>query len=106
MLFDQFATMTKSATAGLGVALLPDYLTDHESNEGLLVPLFQRGIATGGSHGPCAVLTTFPWQHAETGLRHNSIEQDCHCCRCGSMNFAKYAASSAYAFSGRILPMY
>lgn len=50
MLFDQFATMTQSAIAGLGVALLPDYLADLEIEEGRLVPLFTRGIATGGAY--------------------------------------------------------
>lgn len=50
MLFDQFATMTQSAIAGLGVALLPDYLADIEIEEGRLVPLFKRGIATGGAY--------------------------------------------------------
>jgi LysR family transcriptional regulator, glycine cleavage system transcriptional activator len=50
MLFDQFATMTQSAIAGLGVALLPDYLADLERDEGRLVPLFRRSIATGGSY--------------------------------------------------------
>jgi LysR family transcriptional regulator, glycine cleavage system transcriptional activator len=50
MLFDQFATMTQSAIAGLGVALLPDYLADLEIEEGRLLPLFQRGIATGGAY--------------------------------------------------------
>jgi LysR family transcriptional regulator, glycine cleavage system transcriptional activator len=50
MLFDQFATMTQSAIAGLGVALLPDYLADLEIDEGRLVPLFKRGIASGGAY--------------------------------------------------------
>ena len=50
MLFDQFATMTQSAIAGLGVALLPDYLADLEIEEGRLRPLFRRRIATGGAY--------------------------------------------------------
>jgi LysR family transcriptional regulator, glycine cleavage system transcriptional activator len=50
MLFDQFATMTHSAIAGLGVALLPDYLADLEIEEGRLVPLFRRGVPTGGAY--------------------------------------------------------
>ncbi len=50
MLFDQFATMTQSAIAGLGVALLPDYLADLEIAEGRLVPLFTRRVASGGAY--------------------------------------------------------
>jgi len=50
MLFDQFATMTQSAIAGLGVALLPDYLANLEIEDGRLLPLFKRGIATGGAY--------------------------------------------------------
>jgi LysR family transcriptional regulator, glycine cleavage system transcriptional activator len=50
MLFDQFATMTQAAIAGLGVALLPDYLADPEIDEGRLVPLFKRGVAGVGSY--------------------------------------------------------
>lgn len=36
MLFDQFATMTQAAIAGLGMALLPDYLAEGEIGEGRL----------------------------------------------------------------------
>ncbi|CAN1516446.1 LysR Transcriptional regulator [Rhabdaerophilaceae bacterium] len=50
MLFDQFATMTQSAIANLGVALLPDYLADLEIEEGRLAPLFARRIPTGGAY--------------------------------------------------------
>lgn len=50
MLFDQFATMTQAAIAGLGVALLPDYLADPEIAEGRLLPLFERRVAGVGSY--------------------------------------------------------
>jgi DNA-binding transcriptional LysR family regulator len=50
MLFDQFATMAQAAIAGLGVALLPDYLADREIAEGRLLPLFKRRVAGVGSY--------------------------------------------------------
>ena len=50
MLFDQFATMTQAAIAGLGVALLPDYLADDEINEGRLQPLLKTNVLGTGSY--------------------------------------------------------
>lgn len=50
MLFDQFATMTQAAIAGLGVALLPDYLADPEIGEGWLLPLFKRAVPGVGAY--------------------------------------------------------
>ena len=50
MLFDQFATMIQVAIAGLGVALLPDYLAQIEIREKRLVPLFKQAIRGGGSY--------------------------------------------------------
>jgi DNA-binding transcriptional LysR family regulator len=50
MLFDQFATMTQAAIAGLGVALLPDYLAEPEIADGRLLPLFRRGVAGVGAY--------------------------------------------------------
>ncbi|MGV6875795.1 LysR family transcriptional regulator [Pseudochelatococcus sp. B33] len=47
MLFDQFAPMTQSAIAGLGVALLPDYIAEPELADGRLVPLFTPVTGTG-----------------------------------------------------------
>lgn len=50
MLFDQFAPMTQAAIAGLGIALLPDYLAEPEIAEGRLVPLFKRAVTGVGSY--------------------------------------------------------
>ena len=50
MLFDQFAPMTQAAIAGLGVALLPDYLAASEIAEGRLVPLLERAVAGVGAY--------------------------------------------------------
>ena len=50
MLFDQFATMTQAAIAGLGVALLPDYLAAPEIAEGRLAPLFRRAAGSVGAY--------------------------------------------------------
>jgi LysR family transcriptional regulator, glycine cleavage system transcriptional activator len=50
MLFDQFATMTQAAIAGLGVALLPDFLADTEIREGRLVPLLKRSVPGSGAY--------------------------------------------------------
>ncbi|WFU11852.1 LysR substrate-binding domain-containing protein (plasmid) [Rhizobium sp. CB3090] len=50
MLFDQFATMTQAAIAGLGIALLPDYLADIEIGEGRLQPLLKRSIEGSGAY--------------------------------------------------------
>ncbi|MDI5930024.1 LysR family transcriptional regulator [Rhizobium leguminosarum] len=50
MLFDQFATMTQAAIAGLGVALLPTYLADTEIAEGRLIPLLEKSVAGTGAY--------------------------------------------------------
>ncbi|MBB3770490.1 DNA-binding transcriptional LysR family regulator [Angulomicrobium tetraedrale] len=50
MLFDQFAPMTQAAIAGLGVALLPEYLADPELAEGRLLPVLEHPVAGTGSY--------------------------------------------------------
>ena len=50
MLFDQFGPMMQAAIAGLGIALLPEYLAAPEIAEERLVPLFRRGVEGGGSY--------------------------------------------------------
>ncbi len=50
MMFDQFAPMTQAAIAGLGVALLPDYLADIEIAEGRLAPILKRSIPGSGTY--------------------------------------------------------
>lgn len=50
MLFDQFATMIQVAIAGLGVALLPDYLAQIEIREKRLAPLFKPAVKGDGSY--------------------------------------------------------
>lgn len=50
MLFDQFAPMMQAAIAGLGVALLPDYLVEPEVAERRLIPLFKPSIAGVGAY--------------------------------------------------------
>jgi len=50
MLFDQFAPMTQAAIAGLGVALLPDYLAEPELAEGRLAPLLAHPVRGPGAY--------------------------------------------------------
>ncbi|MFK8253339.1 LysR family transcriptional regulator [Ancylobacter terrae] len=50
MLFDQFAPMMQSAIAGLGVALLPDYLVEPELAEGRLVALLRPSVEGTGAY--------------------------------------------------------
>lgn len=50
MLFDQFATIAGAATAGLGVALLPDFLCDEELAAGTLVRILDRPLQSEGSY--------------------------------------------------------
>ena len=50
MLLDQFATMTQAAIAGLGIALLPDYLAEIEIEEGRLQPILKRSVPGAGSY--------------------------------------------------------
>lgn len=48
--FDQFSTLAQAALYGLGVALLPDYLTEVERDEGTLVEASDRPPAVLGSY--------------------------------------------------------
>ncbi|WP_237154182.1 LysR family transcriptional regulator [Oryzibacter oryziterrae] len=50
MLFDQFATMTQAAIAGLGVALLPDYLAAPEIADGRLQPILRQSVSGTGAY--------------------------------------------------------
>ncbi len=50
MLFDQFAPMTEAAIAGVGVALLPDFLAAPEIAEGRLTPALGGSVAVGGAY--------------------------------------------------------
>ncbi|MFN6976704.1 MAG: LysR family transcriptional regulator [Gemmobacter sp.] len=50
MLFDQFAPMTEAAIAGLGIALLPEFLAAPEIAEGRLAPLPGGAIAGVGAY--------------------------------------------------------
>ena len=50
MLFDQFATMSKAAVYGTGVALLPMFLIERELKEGLLVSAFGEPVASPGCY--------------------------------------------------------
>ncbi len=50
MLFDQFATMAQGAVHGLGVALLPTFLTGRDLAEGRLVPVFGGEVPALGAY--------------------------------------------------------
>ena len=50
MMLDQFSMMIQAAIAGLGVALLPDYLAQIEIEEGRLAPVLRRGVPGAGSY--------------------------------------------------------
>lgn len=50
MLFDQFALMIQAAVAGLGIALLPQYLADAEIAEGRLQPILKSSVPGTGSY--------------------------------------------------------
>lgn len=50
MLFDQFATMTQAAIAGLGVALLPHYLAQSEIEEERLLPILKPSVPGSGRY--------------------------------------------------------
>lgn len=47
---DQFAMMIQVAIAGLGVALLPDYLAQTEIGEGRLVAVLKPAVPAGGAY--------------------------------------------------------
>ena len=50
MLFDQFAPMVQAAIAGLGIALLPEYLAETEIAEGRLIPVLEPAVAGTGAY--------------------------------------------------------
>jgi DNA-binding transcriptional LysR family regulator len=50
MLFDQFAPLIEAAIAGLGIAVLPDFLADPETEAGRLVPVLARAVPSGGAY--------------------------------------------------------
>lgn len=78
MLFDQFAPMTQAAIAGIGVALLPDYLAEPEIAEGRLRTIVERGSVGVGTywlvwpqrraaHPPLQAFRT--WLEQQTAIR-------------------------------------
>ncbi|MDO5706167.1 MAG: LysR family transcriptional regulator [Paracoccus sp. (in: a-proteobacteria)] len=50
MMMDQFSMMIQSAIAGLGVALLPDYLARIEIAEGRLCPILRPAVPSRGAY--------------------------------------------------------
>lgn len=50
MMMDQFSMMIQAAIAGLGVALLPDYLARIEIAEGRLAPILRPAVAGTGAY--------------------------------------------------------
>lgn len=50
MLFDQFATMAQAAVHGMGVALLPTFLTGADLAAGRLVPVFGPPVRAHGAY--------------------------------------------------------
>ena len=50
MIFDHFEPMMKAAIAGLGIALLPQYLAKSASDSGQLVPILKPNIKGSGSY--------------------------------------------------------
>lgn len=50
MMFDQFAPMIEAAIAGLGLALLPDYLARNEIGAGRLTPVLTASVPGTGSY--------------------------------------------------------
>ena len=50
MLMDQFSMMIQAAIAGLGIALLPDYLARVEIAEGRLLPVLRTEVPGTGSY--------------------------------------------------------
>jgi DNA-binding transcriptional LysR family regulator len=50
MMFDQFATLTQGAIHGMGAALIPTFLIQHELSEGRLIPIFGPAVPALGSY--------------------------------------------------------
>lgn len=50
MMMDQFSMMIQAALAGLGVALLPDYLAQIEIAEGRLLPILKPAVPGSGDY--------------------------------------------------------
>ncbi len=50
MLFDQFAPMIQAAISGLGIALLPSYITEREIAEGRLAAILQPDVEGEGAY--------------------------------------------------------
>ncbi len=50
MFFDQFATVAQAAMAGLGIALLPQFLIQRELDEGSLVPALPLSLQSEASY--------------------------------------------------------
>ncbi|MFW5678499.1 MAG: LysR family transcriptional regulator [Rhodosalinus sp.] len=50
MIFDQFATMTQAAIAGVGVALLPEFLADAEFADGRLTRAWGEPVSGRGAY--------------------------------------------------------
>ena len=50
MLFDQFAMVAQAAAAGLGLALLPDFLIAEELASGVLVTVLERPLRSDGDY--------------------------------------------------------
>ncbi|MGR3379341.1 LysR substrate-binding domain-containing protein [Salipiger abyssi] len=50
MMFDQVTTMARAAAAGMGVALLPDFVAAHEFETGALVPAHDGYSETDGAY--------------------------------------------------------
>lgn len=50
MVFDQFSSLAAATAAGLGVALMPEYLAEAEIAAGRLAPLDDRPVPAGGAY--------------------------------------------------------
>ncbi|MDQ2066056.1 LysR substrate-binding domain-containing protein [Xinfangfangia sp. CPCC 101601] len=53
MLFDQFSTLYEAAAAGLGVALLPEFLFTEELRDGRIVPALPLPMESAGAYHLC-----------------------------------------------------
>ncbi|MCL7465342.1 LysR family transcriptional regulator [Phaeovulum sp. NW3] len=50
MLFDQFATLSRAAMAGMGIALMPEFLFEDEIRSGALVPALNLPLRSPGAY--------------------------------------------------------